>query len=480
MNVSGQPSDFGYRIQISQQRVNIEGKVPKEQLEKLSKVADGIFGKLKGLDATLEFTRNKGLFGNKSITIHVGDQAFKVKDRKFKSMFVKPAKKGVMIGNQILNTLLINQKKALLNHPNYRGNLDRDGAMKLLDEKPELGYVLRPSSHEGLETITYRDKGKMKHTQIKLEEKEWSCRGADSIEHFSKLDDLLSTMGLSTQNEIAIGKLKTQLTEAKALPDSPKQESIMKKYFEKIVETGQENNWQEDVGQYINILSPKETAVTGGGKAYNANTVTMPDGNSYIAAMAPEDDEVDGRQETFWKMAMENAPVGGEGGLIVDISNVSDEERDIDPYYPEDDNPMKIGDVEVKRIAYSTDKNTPHIEVTQYEVRNTKTDSSKLITRVHHKTWGDFDVTNVEDVAKLNDEINSLKTKSPNLKPIVHCRAGVGRTGTLLSCLTAGNLKKQGKKVDVDDIILQGKLQRGPMFVQTDEQYKMVQAYANK
>jgi protein tyrosine phosphatase len=65
-----------------------------------------------------------------------------------------------------------------------------------------------------------------------------------------------------------------------------------------------------------------------------------------------------------------------------------------------------------------------------------------------------------------------------------HCRAGFGRTGAAVVGLAIQELHEKNKMTAenyrdvIDELIIQGRSQRDSMFVQTEEQYRLLLLYA--
>ena len=110
----------------------------------------------------------------------------------------------------------------------------------------------------------------------------------------------------------------------------------------------------------------------------------------------------------------------------------------------------------------------------------------KLIYRAHFLNWPDYGALNAEQFIELlqgfTEHQNSIKEKCP----IIHCRAGVGRTGSLAVAVALADMIKQGRVtnenygITIDTLVLAGRYQRGINFVQSQEQYQSLHLLAKK
>ncbi|CRX37549.1 protein-tyrosine phosphatase family protein [Estrella lausannensis] len=230
------------------------------------------------------------------------------------------------------------------------------------------------------------------------------------------------------------------------------------------------------------ILCPKETAVTveidGKTKHLHANNVSMEDGAKYIAIQAPGTLEHD----AFVKLVNETP------SLIVDLTNPNDKAKDKSSGFIEKRYfPKQVGKVRHFKdfnVTCTEAKDIDKISVYTYIIKDKATGKEKTIQRVHYKEWPDHGAVNPTEMAKLIAVVDNLSDKSPG-PVMVHCRAGVGRTGTFITARTAAHLKEQGSlspegyQAKVHEIILHGRKQRGPSFVQTAEQLKSLYEFGN-
>jgi protein tyrosine phosphatase len=123
-----------------------------------------------------------------------------------------------------------------------------------------------------------------------------------------------------------------------------------------------------------------------------------------------------------------------------------------------------------------------------FMLSNSQSNEKREITQLHFRNWPDHGVPEIESslgtfneiIEKLKSHFEVYKNKSP---VVVHCSAGVGRTGTIISiyCLNfiykkALERKSEFACFNIFNIVRQLKEQRRYM-VQTDLQYEMIYSY---
>lgn len=214
--------------------------------------------------------------------------------------------------------------------------------------------------------------------------------------------------------------------------------------------------------RFDDVFCPVHTAVdyakseSGNATFYiHANRVKLPNGKTFIAA------QVNLQHNKFWKAALLHTD------LIVDLTNG----REIKAYYPSLEETLVENDV---TIFCSKQENVDDkFIISTYTV--SKEDQSKEIKRIHYTAWADFSATGVEDVLKLIAIVDRHMTNET--VPMVHCRAGVGRTGTFITAYNLVHRKKEnsyeGEKT-VKELILAGRVARGPLYVQSKAQLTLL------
>jgi len=99
------------------------------------------------------------------------------------------------------------------------------------------------------------------------------------------------------------------------------------------------------------------------------------------------------------------------------------------------------------------------------------------VLHIHYVDWPDFGVPeNPHSIIKVIEEIDSfveVSHASSTAPVVVHCSAGIGRTGTLLAIIAFIEHKKMSHLESIQDIVNSLRKQRIGM-VQTFEQYRFI------
>ena len=182
---------------------------------------------------------------------------------------------------------------------------------------------------------------------------------------------------------------------------------------------------------------------------------------SFIAAQGPKENTM----QDFWQIIVENKIVN-----IVMVTNlVESGRRKCEAYFS-----LKFGE---KVIIGPYEINLDKEEVkTGYAIRKMSIDHMGKITQVKHfhfTAWPDHDVPTLYDelllfVSKVQE--GHIKTKAPIL---VHCSAGVGRTGTFITLYNLLTAIQQHKPINIYSIVNAMREHR-PQMVQTFAQYKFI------
>lgn len=207
---------------------------------------------------------------------------------------------------------------------------------------------------------------------------------------------------------------------------------------------------------------PRATAIGTGSRFLHANTVGISSINrSLVAAQYPLDAEM------FWKYLLTSKS---------DIIDLADADGNYVPYIVGES--RKVGTVSV-RLLSTVSQNTDKDTLSTYEVYDCETNANNLVVRYHYKKWENLASISLKRLHKLVSLLETSFSKSV----VIHCLAGMGRTGTLI---TAYFLKKQIEQkqiapTDLGDLIvstiLELRRQRGPHFVESPEQLGLLLNY---
>lgn len=176
--------------------------------------------------------------------------------------------------------------------------------------------------------------------------------------------------------------------------------------------------------------------------------------------------------EQFWLGMWENP------GLVVDLTTQRDYcNVDMDPYYPDEGQALDCKGIQVTCVKWDWDARTR-----VYELKRPGIEGGKLVTRYHFGAWPD---TGAVEVKELQALVQTVEKLVPNTKESiwVHCRAGVGRTGTLIAALILKEQVGQGKitlenlKTKLGDLVLDLRSQRDAQVVQSPKQLKLLYEY---
>ena len=227
------------------------------------------------------------------------------------------------------------------------------------------------------------------------------------------------------------------------------------------------------IGRYKDIKALiSSLAGKGEEKFYHANKIDLqislsqPITLNFIASEGPKTDAV--YFENFWDMIKhENV------NFIVNLTG-----------YKEGDKEKCAEYLKYKKIKIVSSENQLSLvnkRETVFEIHDVKYNTHK-VQQYHYKQWPDHDVPkNLKDfntfiikllsILKLNiDNNNNPHVKKK--KMLIHCSAGVGRTGTVIAILTLilkYDIDKES--IDVDKIIIAMREQRNSHMVQNGDQY---------
>ncbi|XP_029379627.1 receptor-type tyrosine-protein phosphatase beta [Echeneis naucrates] len=144
----------------------------------------------------------------------------------------------------------------------------------------------------------------------------------------------------------------------------------------------------------------------------------------YIATQGP----LPGTKDDFWKMVWEQ-----NVHIVVMVTQCVEKGRvKCDHYWPLDQDPLYYGDLIVQMLSESV---LPEWTIREFNICSEEHLSfSRLVRQFHYTVWPDHGVPEttqslIQFVRTVRDYINRTPGSGPT---VVHCSAGVGRTGTFI------------------------------------------------
>ena len=219
------------------------------------------------------------------------------------------------------------------------------------------------------------------------------------------------------------------------------------------------------VSRYADIALPVKTAVTDdtGNPVYHASKVKT-DRCNFIACQAPGKP---GKVDSFWDMVAEN-----ESPLTVCLTNATDLQKKKTTDYVPAEGTSKTYEGRGSPVTVAHKSSVTLLEG-KFEIQQLEI-NGKPHTRIHYHGWEDQTPSNPADVmmlAVLQETFNPGKDKPT----VMHCSAGVGRTGACMAVTEGFRAAAKGETVKTTPLIHSLREQRGHATVQTAGQLENVE-----
>lgn len=182
----------------------------------------------------------------------------------------------------------------------------------------------------------------------------------------------------------------------------------------------------------------------------------------YIATQGP----LPGTKDDFWKMAWEQ----NVHNIVMVTQCVEKGRVKCDHYWPFDQDPLYYGDLIVQMLSESV---LPEWTIREFKICSEEQLSySRVVRQFHYTVWPDHGVPEttqslIQFVRTVRDYINRTPGSGAT---VVHCSAGVGRTGTFITLDRVLQQLDTKDTVDLYGAVFDLRLHRSHM-VQTECQY---------
>lgn len=245
--------------------------------------------------------------------------------------------------------------------------------------------------------------------------------------------------------------------------------------------------------RYLNVFPWDQTRVQlpveGSHSDYiNASYINIPNSYRYIASQGPLPSTI----HHFWAMAFSEAVKNNNDSIIIVMVTPLVESGYVKctQYWPTAGEPPLVFDEELKedgipfdlRVSYVNESYNTEGDYLVTELELQSGDTTKKVYHYYYRKWADAKVPpSIHHLLQLSKDI---RLRPEQVVPIVHCSAGVGRTGTFIAIdhlrshfheITKKNQPGRKKQYDQKkDPILQTVLQLREsriMMVQTVYQY---------
>ncbi|NXH66404.1 PTPRJ phosphatase, partial [Hydrobates tethys] len=193
----------------------------------------------------------------------------------------------------------------------------------------------------------------------------------------------------------------------------------------------------------------------------NANY--MPGYNSkkaFIAAQGPLPNTI----EDFWRMIWEKNIYS----IVMLTKCVEQARTKCEQYWP-DKQSQSYGDIIVTMVSEIV---LPEWTIRDFTVERSNTPESHTLRQFHFTSWPDHGVPETTDLLiNFRHLVHEYSSQNPIDSPtLVHCSAGVGRTGTFIAIDRLIQQIEMENTVDVYGVVYDLRMHR-PLMVQTEDQY---------
>nr|XP_022311762.1 receptor-type tyrosine-protein phosphatase epsilon-like isoform X1 [Crassostrea virginica] len=221
--------------------------------------------------------------------------------------------------------------------------------------------------------------------------------------------------------------------------------------------------------RYVTIFSYDHSRVvlnspgTDGNGYIHANYIEDTKGvRSYIATQGPKPKTI----ADFWTMVSQE-----EVTVIVCLTNLKEGAKNkCAQYWPNLNDKLQGGNITIRNLGEKT--YAEHI-IRQFKIHNKAKGEDRLVTMYHYTAWADHGVADPLSLVVFHRQVMRATAQSNGKYTLVHCSAGVGRTGTYIALDALYREGQKSGKINVPMYVRTMRKDRMNM-IQGDEQYKLL------
>ncbi|XP_059488410.1 tyrosine-protein phosphatase corkscrew-like isoform X3 [Neocloeon triangulifer] len=390
--------------------------------------------------------------------------------------------------------------------PWFHGHLSAKEAEKMIIDKGKNGsFLVRESqSKPGDYVLSVRTEDRVTHVMIRCQDGKFDVGGgerfvslSDLIEHYKK-NPMVETSGTVVHlkqpfnaTRINASGIDSRVKELQKENDKLTGKAGFWEEFESLQQQECKHLFSRKEGQkpenrnknrYKNILPFDDTRVkllqvdpnVPGSDYINANYIqpeeemyTDEPKKSYIATQGC----LPSTTGDFWYMVwQENTRV-----IVMTTKEIERGKNKCARYWPDDGQLKEYGLVKVRNLCESSNAD---YTLREFLVSREGVPEERKVFHFHFQAWPDHGVPSDPGcVLNFLHDVNARQSSIPDAGPIlVHCSAGIGRTGTFIVVdMILDQIKRQGLdcEIDIQRTIQMVRSQRSGM-VQTEAQYKFV------
>ncbi|XP_078327527.1 receptor-type tyrosine-protein phosphatase epsilon-like [Crassostrea virginica] len=196
----------------------------------------------------------------------------------------------------------------------------------------------------------------------------------------------------------------------------------------------------------------------------NANYIDgLKDSRKYIASQGPKQNTL----SDFWHMIWQENVF-----QIVMLTNLREGTKNkCAQYWPETDRTITFGSL---ALHLEVEKAYAHYIIRRIKMSHKKLNVIRSVTQYHYTAWPDHGTPDSICLLMYHNHVTRTKDPEHNGPVLVHCSAGLGRTGTYIAIDTlCAKLRERGAKINIAEFVKKMRKDRMNM-VQTYEQYKTI------